>query len=160
MPISNSTTNVSPAIESGAEPVRQYSIFLENRVGALFSVIKLIGDAGVYVLGLSVQDSVDMTLIRMVVTDPETVETVFMEKGIGHTCADIIVVELPEGPATIPKVLAALLEAESNIHFSYPLLVQPRGKAALALYVDDVEFASSALFKNGFKLLHQGDLSR
>jgi hypothetical protein len=50
--------------------------------------------------------------------------------------------------------------AEVNVHFSYPLLVRPRGRALLAIHLDDIECASSVLIGEGFKLLNQGDLSR
>ncbi|NEM51407.1 hypothetical protein G3V66_23930, partial [Escherichia coli] len=62
--------------------VKQFSVFLINRAGALLSVVRLLEDAHVLVLGLSLQDSVDVTVARLVVSDPETVETLFMERGI------------------------------------------------------------------------------
>jgi hypothetical protein len=71
-----------------------------------------------------------------------------------------MVVEFAEGPADLSGVLAALLMAEVNVHFSYPLLVRPRGRALLAIHLDDIECASSVLIGEGFKLLNQGDLSR
>jgi hypothetical protein len=71
-----------------------------------------------------------------------------------------MVVELADGPGDLSKLLAALLMAEVNVHFSYPLLVRPRGRAVLVLHVDDIECATSVLLGEGFKLLTQGDLSR
>jgi len=69
-------------------------------------------------------------------------------------------VELEEGPNDLASVLAAILMAEVNIFFSYPLLSRPRDKAVLALHLDDIECASSVLTGEGFRLLCQGDLSR
>ena len=62
-------------------------------------------------------------------------------------------------PAHI-DAMAALLMAEVNVHFTYPLLTHPRGFAALALHVDDTDCASSVLLGEGFKLLSQADISR
>ena len=73
---------------------------------------------------------------------------------------ELMVVELSEGPGDLSGVLAALLMAEVNVHFSYPILVRPRGRALLAIHLDDIECASSVLMGEGFKLLTQGDLSR
>jgi hypothetical protein len=74
-------------------------------------------------------------------------------------CA-MVVVELREVATELAKLLAALLMAEVNVHFSYPLLTHPRGFAALALHVDDTDCASSVLLGEGFRLLSQADISR
>ena len=71
-----------------------------------------------------------------------------------------MVIELPGGPGDLSGVLAALLIAEVNVYFIYPLLVRPRGHPVLALHLDDIECATSVLLGEGFKLLNQGDLSR
>ena len=74
--------------------VKQFSVFLINRAGALLSVVKLLEDASVHVLGLSLQDSVDVTVARLIVSDPETVETIFIEKGIPYGVSEVLVSEL------------------------------------------------------------------
>ena len=73
----------------------------------------------------------------------------------------MVVVELREVATQLVKLLAALLMAEVNVHFTYPLLIRPRGFAgAIALHVDDTECASSVLTGEGFKILSQNDISR
>ncbi len=140
--------------------VRQVSVFLQNRVGALLSVVELLRAKHVVVLGLSVQDSIDFTVVRLIASDPDTVETLFMEKGIPYSTNDLIVVELDEGPEQMPNCLRTLLNAETNIHFIYPLLTRPHGKSALALCVEDNDFGKSILSKAGYRILLQEDLSR
>ncbi len=147
-------------ITRAREPVRQLSVFLHNRVGALLSLVKLLNDHDIEVLGLSVQDSVELTLVRAVVTDPDQARSVFEAEG--HSCASkpIIVVELKEGVHDLAHALSGLLAAEINIHHAYPLMTRPNGKPLLALYVDDYEIGEESLTKCGFKVLTQGDLSR
>lgn len=147
-------------ITRAKEPVRQLSVFVHNRVGALLSVVKLLNEHSIEVLGLSVQDSVELTLVRVVVTDPDKAKTVF--EADGHSCASkpIVVVELKEGVHDVGHALSGLLAAEINIHHAYPLMVRPGGKPLLALYVDDYEVGGESLSKCGFKVLSQGDLSR
>lgn len=142
------------------EPVRQLSVFLHNRVGALLSLVKLLNEHDIEVLGLSVQDSVELTLVRLVVTDPDAAKAVF--EADGHSCASkpIVVVELKEGVHDLAHALSGLLAAEINIHHAYPLMVRPNGKPLLALYVDDYEIGGESLSKIGFKVLTQGELSR
>jgi hypothetical protein len=141
------------------ETVRQFSVFLENRAGALLGVVRMINDSLAEVLGVSVQDSVDGTVVRLVVSDPETVETLFMEKGIAYSNVELVVVELREA-ADFSMCLAALVEAETNTHFCYPLLCRPNDRPVLAFCLEDNEFGTSVLTRGGFKLLAQGDLSR
>ena len=123
-------------------------------------LVRLLNDAKVQVLGLSVQDSVDVTVVRLLVTDPDTVDTLFIERGIPFGGCDVVVVQLEGGAADLAKCLSALLTAETNIHFVYPLLSRPAGKAALALHLEKIEFGSNVLRDNGFQLLSQSDLSR
>ncbi len=152
---------LDPTINTPAgTPVRQISVFLVNRVGALMSLVKLLQDNSIEVLGLSVQESTEMTLLRLVVSDPEQAETLFMEKGIAHASSVLTVVQLRPIVGTLAECLAALLAAELNIHFSYPLLVRPDDFPLLALNIEAPDLAAEALNAAGFRVLMQEDLSR
>lgn len=140
--------------------VRQFSVFLQNKVGALLEVVKLLNENNIIVLALSIAEASESAIGRMIVSDPERVAELFHENDIPHSVCEMMVVELKEGPGDLASILAALLMAEVNIHFSYPLLIRPRGRAVLALHLDDAECATSVLRGEGFNLLSQGDLSR
>lgn len=140
--------------------VKQFSVFLINRAGALLGVVKLLEDANIHVLGLSVHDSIDVTIVRMIVSDPETVETIFIEKGIPYGTCDLLVVELRHGPEDLSKCFRAFLEAEINIHFAYPVIVRPNAQALLALHLEDTDLGATVIESNGFKTYRQKDLSR
>lgn len=150
----------STADTAEGSPVRQVSLFLHNRSGALLSILDLLRTHQIIVLGLSVQDSIDVTVLRLVSTDPDQVETLFMEKGIAFTTTELVVVELAEGAAQMPDCVRTLVNAETNIHFIYPLLTRPNGQSALALCVEDNDFGQSVLVEAGYKVLRQEDLSR
>jgi hypothetical protein len=133
-------------------PVKQFSVLLPNRAGARSSAIE--------VVGISVQDSRDATIARLVVTDPEMAEQIFVEKGIPHTTCELVVISLREsGPELLP-VLDTLMVAETNIDFAYALMPSPKGHTMLALHVEDYDFATSVLNQAGFKLVYQEGLSR
>jgi hypothetical protein len=140
--------------------VRQFSVFLQNKVGALLEVVRLLDENNIIVLALSITESSETAISRMIVSDPDLTAELFREHDIPHSECELMVVELNEGPGDLSGVLAALLMAEVNIHFSYPLLVRPGLGAVLALHLDDIECAASVLRGEGFKLLSQGDLSR
>ena len=97
--------------------VRQYSVFLANRVGALMEVVKMLAEARVVVLALSIQDSSETSIARMVVSDPELLEELFDRNDIPFGVCEVVVAELEEGASDLPRLLAALLEAEVNILF-------------------------------------------
>ena len=143
----------------GAE-VRQFSVFLRNKVGALLDIVKLLREHSIMVLALSVLDSSESAIGRIIVSDPERVRDLFDEFAIPYSECKVILVELQEGAADLPHVLTSLLMAEVNIHFSYPLLTRPRGRAVLAFYVDDPDCARSVLAGEKFILLNQSDISR
>lgn len=126
----------------------------------MLSIVRIVNELHVEVVGLSVAEAVDVTVVRMVVTDPEVVGTAFLEKGIPFSETPLVVVQLEEGAHSLASCLAALLEGETSIHFSYPLLTRPRGRPALVLCMEDQDFAISVLHKSGFKILYQEDLSR
>ncbi|MFZ4765161.1 MAG: acetolactate synthase [Roseimicrobium sp.] len=160
MPASVDLPPTHSPITHARSPVRHLSVFLYNRVGALLSLVRRLNEHDIEVLGFSVQDSVELTLVRLVVTDPERAKQVF--EADGHPCASksIIVVELKASVRDLGHALSALLAAEINIHHSYPLLVRPDDKPLLALYVDDVEVGAESLAKSGFHVLSQDELSR
>jgi len=140
--------------------VRQFSIFLNNKVGALLDVVKLLNEHAVDVLAVNVQDSADAAIVRVVVSDPDRVQDLFALNEIANSICDLVVVELKESATDLAKLLTALLMAEVNIHGSYSLLTRPRGNCAIALHVEDDDCASAVLRSHGFRLLDQGDISR
>ena len=141
-------------------PVKHFSIFLHNKVGALLEVVRFFEEKGVVVLAFSIVDSAESAIARMIVSDPELVSSLLQERDIAFSQTTVLVVELAEGAADLGRVLSCLLMAEVNLLFSYPLLVRPRGKALLVFHVDDNECASTVMQGEGFKLLTQGELSR
>jgi hypothetical protein len=149
-----------PTVVDHGAPVRQFSVMLPNRSGALASIVKLLRAASVEVIGLSVQDSRDATVARLVVSDPDAAAAVFMEKGIPHTDCELIVVAMREAGPGLLQCLEILKVAETNVDFAYALLPSIKGHALLALHVEDYEFAVSILHQSGFKVLYQEDLSR
>lgn len=140
--------------------MRHFSIFLDNKVGALLEVVKLLEQKGVIVLAFSIVDSAESSIARMIVSDPVLVSKLLHEHDVAFSQTTVLVVELAEGAADLGHVLSCLLMAEVNLLFSYPLLVRPRGKALLVLHVDDNECASTVLQGEGYQILTQGDLSR
>lgn len=148
------------AVAAGGSPVRQFSVMLPNRVGALASLVKLLRASAIQVIGLSVQDSRDATVARLILSDTDAAEAIFCEKGIPHTLCQLVVIALKEAGPGLVQVLDILMTAETNVDFAYAMLPGPEGQALLAMHVEDYEFATSVLNRSGFKVMYEEDLIR
>jgi hypothetical protein len=138
--------------------VRQFNVFVENRVGNLLSVVRHFETTDIRIVSLTVVDSADCAIIRLVLSDPERALEIFERARLPVTESDLLVVQLPEGTQPLLQICKALLSAEISIHYAYPLLVGPQGSAAVALHVEDHETAVATLSRLGFVLFTEKDL--
>ncbi len=138
--------------------VRQFNVFIANRVGALMYVVRRFETTDVRIVSLTVVDSADCAIIRLVLSDPERALEIFEQAKLPYTESDLLVVQLPEATQPLVQICKALLAAEINIHYAYPLMVGPEGSAALALHVDDHETAVNTLVNLGFTIVTENDL--
>jgi hypothetical protein len=139
--------------------VRQFNVFLENRLGALLELVRQFESTDLRIVSITVVDSADCAIIRMVLSDPDRALEIFQLARIPVTESDLLVVRLPDGAQPVLTILKALLLAEINVNYAYPLLVGPEGHAALALHVDDHDTASHMLSGKGFTLITEKDLA-
>jgi hypothetical protein len=139
--------------------VRQFNVFLENRLGKLLDVVRRFETTNNHIVSLTVVDSADCAIIRMVVSDPERALETFHLANLPVTESDLLVVKLPEGPQPLLQICKALLVAEVDIHYAYTLLVGAQNSAALALHVEDHENAVQTLTRQGFVLFTENDLN-
>jgi hypothetical protein len=138
--------------------VRQFNVFVENRLGGLLNVVRRFETSDNRIVSLTVIDSADCAIIRIVLKDPERALEVFKLANLPVTESDLLVVQLPDGQQPLLQICKALLAAEINIDYAYPLLIGAQGNAALALHVEDHESAAAMLTRQGFILYTEGDL--
>jgi hypothetical protein len=138
--------------------VRQFNVFVENRVGNLLAVVRHFETTDIRIVSLTVVDSADCAIIRLVLSNPERAFEIFERAKLPVTETDLLVVQLPDGPQPLLQICKALLSAEISIHYAYPLLVGPHGHAAVALKVEDHEMAAGTLTRLGFVLFGEKDL--
>jgi len=147
-------------VRKNREFVRQFSVMLPNRVGAFSSLLQLLSRRGIDVIGLSVQDSRDATVARLVLNDPDSGEELFMEQGIAYTLSELVVVKMLESGRDLKKCLGVLFEAETNLDYAFSLLVQHQGQSLLAMYLEDSEFGATVLNRAGIKVVYEDELLR
>jgi hypothetical protein len=139
--------------------VRQFNVFVANRLGGLANVVRRFESTDIRIVALTVVDSADCAIIRLVLSDPERALEIFQQARLMVTESDLLVVQLPDDPQPLLEICKALLSAEVGIHYAYPLLVGPHGRPALALHVENHEMAANYLSKRGFTLFTEGDLN-
>lgn len=138
--------------------VRQFNVFLANRVGALVNVIRCFENTDVRIVSMTIVDTADCAIIRMVLSDPERAVELFERAKLMYTESDLLVVQLPDGKQPLLQIAKAILAAELSIHYAYPLLIGPHGLSCLALHVDNHELAAQMLAEKGFTLFTENDL--
>ncbi len=138
--------------------IRQFTVFMENKVGRLLEVIRRFDGSRVRIVALSISDSSECAFVRLLLSHPEQGREILERAGLAIIESDLIGVELPAGPQALLEICTALLQAEVNIVQAYPLLVRPRGRAAVALMVDDIEIAQDTLAAKDFSMITERDL--
>jgi hypothetical protein len=140
--------------------VRQFTIFLENRVGRLGMLVRTMEQHESKIVALSIEESADSALVRMICSEPDMSRDLLRKEGFSFGESELLAVELPSRrQQPLLAICSALLAAEINIHYAYPLLLRPRGPA-LALYVEDPTLAAQLLIRKGFTLIGESDLKK
>ena len=145
-------------IETGIPmKLKQISVFLENRPGILAELTTLLGDYGINIRALSITESRDFGVIRMIVHDPVSAANLLHEKGYNIQEVEVLAVEVADEPGTLGKVLNELAKEHLNIDYAYTFMNKLANNAIIVLRVDNLDFACSVLSRKKFKLLSQED---
>ncbi len=139
--------------------MRQFTVFLENRVGQLLEVVRRFEGSRIQIVALSIVDASECAFVRFLLSQPEEGREILERAGLAIIETDLIGVELPEGTQPLLQICTALLEAEINIVQAYPLFARPRGRPAVALMVDNIEMGMETLAAKGFSMITEGDLT-
>ena len=135
--------------------IDQLAVFIENKAGRLTALCKTLGDAGINMNALSVADTADYGVARIICSDPVRAAELLRDAGFRATTTKVVAVEVPDTPGALAGVFAALEERGINVEYSY--CFANNGKAVDALKAP--EEAIAALSAAGYSVLHQADLS-
>ena len=139
--------------------IRQISIFLENRPGQLSTICRDLADAGINIATLSLADTADFGIVRMIVDDHEKAKDVLAEKGHVVNVREVIAVCVPDRPGGMAEVMQVLDKAGANIEYSYAFAFHKGEKAVLVFRFDDNNKAESALKAAGYTTLGENEVS-
>ncbi len=144
---------------SANDPVKQFSVFTENRVGRLHDLTSLLKAHNVHIMAITVLDTTDCAIDRLIVDDPDKARELMVNNDFPYSECSVLAVEISD-ESEFQGVLSALLEAEINIHYIYSFIKRPEGKSAMAINTEDFEVAGQALNQRGFRVLTQSEIAR
>ena len=144
----------------GWPSVRQFNVFLANRMGAMLDLVRCFESTEVPIVSLMVIETSDCAIIRLVLGDYDKGFEVLTAAKYPFTESELLVVKLPDNNKPLLTITKALLSGEINLNYIYPLMIGigPMGNTALAIHVHNPEAAATALQKRGFTLFGEEDL--
>lgn len=159
MSIDQDTPPVPTARGRDYPAIRQFTVFLENRIGQLMEVIRRFEGTRVRILSMTVHESGECAFARFLLSDPEAGREVLERAGLAIIESNLIGVELPDDPQPLLSVCSALLRAEVNLIQAYPLMVQSNERPVVGLMVDNIELGLETLQAQNLQLITEQDLN-
>jgi len=138
--------------------VEQISILLENRAGRLTDVTKVLSEAGVNIRALSLADTSDFGILRLIVTDHERAKKVLKENGFTVGRTSVVAVEVDDRPGGLHHILELLSNSRINVEYMYAFVQQSGKNAVLIFRFDRTDQAIEILQQNGIKIIPGRDL--
>lgn len=138
--------------------LKQLSLFLENKPGALSRPVNLLAKARINILTLSLADTQQFGILRLVVKDWEKAKGLLEKDGMVVRVTDLVAVEVPDEPGGLARILAAAEKAGINVEYMYGFTLRHEGKGALAFRFDDPDRALEALKKSGINAVGSVEL--
>lgn len=138
--------------------VKQISIFLENKSGRLAEVTKILGDNNIDISALSIADTTDFGILRLIVNQPEKAEAVLKDNGFTVSCTSVIAIAVVDEPGGLAKALAVLDTQAVGIEYMYAFVGKTASKALVILRVEDPDKAISALSKSSIRVLSSDEV--
>ena len=128
--------------------IKQLSVFLENREGRLDEVLKTLGENDVNIVALSLADTSDYGMLRMIVSDPVKGKAVLKEAGITSMLTDVVALRVPHATGSLSKAMHAIVEAGINVEYMYAFA--NGADASAVLKSDDAAKVVEVLKASGF----------
>ncbi len=139
---------------------KQLSVFIENREGRLDEVLAVIKAANVNIMSLSLADTSEYGLLRLIVSDPAKADAALKANGFSSMLTDVLVVRLDNKVGSLQSFLAALAKTDINLEYMYGLTIEKEGKASLVIKASDFAKASAILLKSGAELLTAEEIAK
>jgi len=130
--------------------IKQISIFMENTTGRLADVTALLAKAGINLRAISIADTTDFGILRMVADQPDAAVKLLRESGFTARETDVIGVEVPDQAGELARIMSLFRDEGVGIEYLYASLEHKKDKAVIVIKVDDIKAGLAMLEKHGF----------
>lgn len=138
---------------------KQLSVFIENRHGRLSEVLDVLKNNQVNIISLSLADTTEFGLLRLIVSDPEKGKTTLGENGFSATLSQVLIVKIKHAPGSLQKLLDVLSDNNVNIEYMYGLSID-KEDASVVIKTSDLEKADKLLLANGAETISENDAAK
>ncbi|MDY0301798.1 MAG: ACT domain-containing protein [Trichlorobacter sp.] len=133
--------------------VEQISIFIENKSGRLAEITRILGEAAINIRALSLADTSDFGILRLIVNDVEKAKQVLKDKGFTVNKTEVVAVEVPDQPGGLSAILQILDKDNINVEYMYAFVERCGGNAVIIFRFDETEKAVESLKAGNFNVL-------
>ena len=139
--------------------VRQISVFMDNKPGQLSGVMEIIKESGINVRALSLADTKDFGILRIIVHDTEKAVDALKDAGYAVTVHEIVAITIPDSPGQLSRVLEILGKDNVNLEYLYAFTGASDRAVSFVLRVNDNDAAAASLTKGGIIQLTENDIA-
>jgi len=140
--------------------VEQISIFIENKSGRLAEVSRVLGNQGINIRALSLADTSDFGILRLIVDQTDLAKATLKEQGFTVSKTEVVAVEVPDQPGGLYSILKVLDDAQVNVEYMYAFVERCGGNAVIIFRFDDSTQAIKVLLASGMNILEGERLYR
>lgn len=138
--------------------VKQVSVFLENKLGRLATVTKILGDNGIDISAMALADTTNFGILRMIVNNPDKAVSVLKEAGFTVSTTDVLAVEVDDRPGGLSAVLEVLQDNGISIEYAYSFIKRAGDKAFILFRVENPDRAVDLLKNTGVRVLEEKEV--
>ena len=139
-------------------PIKQISIFVENKPGRLADITSLVAEKGIDIRALSIADTTDYGILRLIVNDPEKAEAALKDSGLTVSMTNVLGIGIPDEPGGFSRAIRVLADAGISVEYAYAFITPEVGAAYVIIRVENNEDATAVLTKAGIKLIEQNEI--
>ena len=140
--------------------IKQLTVFVQNQKGTVVSVTDILSKNNVNLRALSIAETQDFGILRLIVNDEATAEKVLFENGYLIKVIDVVGVKIGDAPGKLTEALSVLDKADINVEYMYAFMARTEKHAYVVLRVEDNAVAEAALTKAGFKMITNEDINK
>ena len=140
--------------------IKQLTVFVQNRKGTIVAVTDVLAKNNINMRALSIAETEDFGILRLIVNDENAAEKVLTEQGYLIKVVDVVGVKIGDEPGKLTVALDVLDKANINVEYLYAFMARTEKHAYVVLRVENNEVAESALANAGFKLITEADINQ